>query len=75
MADGVAYPTQDHVASNSQWAEPPYIDPNEAEKAALRARLDQLEAETRPAETPEQERDRLTAALADLEGGDKVPGI
>jgi chromosome segregation ATPase len=67
MADGVAYPTQDHVATQSEWAEPPYVDPNEARKAQLRAELDQLEAASRPVETPAERAARLTAELADLE--------
>jgi hypothetical protein len=43
MADGVAYPTQDHVSNVNEWAEPPYVDPDEAQKDRLRKELSALE--------------------------------
>ena len=67
MADGIAYPTNDHVRAGVGYEEPPYVDPNEARKAQLRAELDQLEAASRPVETPAQRAERLTQELADLE--------
>jgi hypothetical protein len=67
MADGMRYPTSDHVSDQAEYEKPPYVDPNEARKAQLRAELDQLEAATRPTETPEEKAARLQLELAALE--------
>lgn len=63
MADGIKYPTDDHVHADAGYAPPPYVDPATARRAELQAELDQINESLKPEPTPEEKAKALQAEI------------
>lgn len=76
MAEGVKYPTDDHVHADVGYAPAPYVDPLTARKVALQAELDQINESLKPEPTPEEKAAALQAQIdaVEAEQAAAVPG-